>query len=600
MMRPCCRHLWVLPVVWLTCANFSCSGSNTPAESVTVVADTESDVTSSPETTAESLSESPKETVAEVSEPTTPTSALVSEVASEETPLEPVPSVSAVDARRAARRARERWAAERRSRRRPPAQDVQEAPEPAVPLDRSPPVVETPAGDESVVAIIGDYQITGKDFHDRMLQELSADPYEVTAVTQAVTPGEVIRMLLAEKAIAMEARKQGVDKSERVLSAMVRFNERELVNRLGSHVVSQQVSVTEDEIERYMKDKPKLNRTQAEMSLRRNKARSAFNAYTSGLTQTLDMKKVPENFAKAAQIHDTLRFHPKKPRSHNASWILRDQILNELASEDAAIVLATFEGGQFTVKDLLMALHAMSPPGRPRNLGTEAGIEAFLLKAIRKPLQVTQAKAMKLDQSADFLKKQRAHEDGQLYSAVQVEKRKEVVEPNEAEIDAYYQTVKAVVGKRDSVKAKVIWCRDRAAAESAKAELVGGKPFPQVQQKFSIDEKDTKERNFYASSEGFLWPEIWAGEPNDIVGPLLGLHTVDRNRKFDWRVLQLVGKEEGSPQTLDDNLRNTLKWGMQDDRSTAHFRAYAEKTLAKYAYTVIEERLKAFDPRNVP
>ena len=103
--------------------------------------------------------------------------------------------------------------------------------------------------------------------------------------------------LLAEKAITMEARKQGVDKSERVLSAMVRFNERELVNRLGTHVVSQQVSVTEDEIERYMKDKPKLNRTQAEMSLRRNKARSAFNAYTSGLVQTLDMKKVPENFA---------------------------------------------------------------------------------------------------------------------------------------------------------------------------------------------------------------------------------------------------------------------------------------------------------------
>ncbi len=62
----------------------------------------------------------------------------------------------------------------------------------------------------------------------------------------------------------------------------------------------------------------------------------------------------------------------------------------------------------------------------------------------------------------------------------------------------------------------------------------------------------------------------------------------------------MVAKEEGSPQTLDDNLRNNLKWGIQSERSTAHLRAYAEKTLAKYAYTVIEGRLKAFDPRNVP
>ena len=153
-----------------------------------------------------------------------------------------------------------------------------------------------------------------------------------------------------------------------------------------------------------------------------------------------------------------------------------------------------------------MALHGMSPPGRPRNLGTVAGIEAFLLKAIRKPLQVAQAKALELDQSADFRKKQREHEDRQLLGAVQTDKRKEVAEPSEAEINAYYQTVKDVVGKRDSVKAKVIWCRDRAAAENAKAALVGGKPFPEVQLEFNTDEKDAKERDFYASAEGFLWP----------------------------------------------------------------------------------------------
>lgn len=599
MKRPCCRHLWVLSVVWLTLANLSCSGSNATVKSVAVVADT--DATVSSKTTTEPLSTSPESTFAEANAQITPTSAPLIEFASKETAPESTPGVSAVEARRAAaRRDREHKAAERRSRRRPPAKEAQETPEPAVSVGPSPPAVETSAVDESVVARIGDYQITGKDLHDRMMQELASDPYEVTPGTQVVTPNEVIRMLLAEKAISMEARKQGLDKSERVLSAMVRFDERQLVNRLGASVVSQQVSVTEDEIERVMKVNPKLNRTQAEMSLQRSKARGAFKAYSDGLMQRLDVKMTPENFAKAAQIHDTLLHHPKKPRSHNSSWILREQILTELTSEDATIVLSTFKGGQFTVKDLLMALHAMSPPGRPRNLGTVAGIEAFLLKAIRKPLQVAQAKALELDQSADFRKKRREHEDRQLLGAVQADKRKEVAEPSEAEINAHYQTVKDVVGKRDSVKAKIIWCRDRAAAESAKAALVGGKPFPEVQQEFNIDEKDAKERDFYASAEGFLWPEIWAGEPNDVVGPLLGVHSVDRIRKFDWRVLQLVAKEEGSPQSLDDNLRNTLKWGIQAERSAAHLRTHAEETLAKYAYTVIEERLKDFDPRNIP
>ena len=187
MMRPRCRHLWVLPVVWLAFSNFYCSGSNTPFESVSVAADIESDVRLSPKTRTESLSESPQEAAAE----------------------EAPPTVSAVEARRAtARRKRERAIVERRSRRGTPAQDAPKTSEPTASVDSSGSAAETPAVDETVVATIGDYQILAKDFQDRMMQELAPDRYEMTVLPPTATPGEVVRMLLAEKAIAMEARKQ--------------------------------------------------------------------------------------------------------------------------------------------------------------------------------------------------------------------------------------------------------------------------------------------------------------------------------------------------------------------------------------------------------
>ena len=109
-------------------------------------------------------------------------------------------------------------------------------------------------------------------------------------------------------------------------------------------------------------------------------------------SQQAVIQKHEGTFSRIAIIHKRLLEDPQMPRKQSTFTL--QQIRDELNSEEKAIVMASFEGGQFSALDWFMALQKIAPPTRPRNLNTVRGVEDFLDKFLLSGSKSPQIKAV--------------------------------------------------------------------------------------------------------------------------------------------------------------------------------------------------------------
>lgn len=465
----------------------------------------------------------------------------------------------------------------------------------------SAPKVVVPApvemNDTTVVASIKGWDITGKELRERAYREVYPDQYDMTPRIEPVDLNDVTLLLLGEKALAMQAHEQGQHKEGNVATSLERYRTTLLIRQLMSQVVKEKdVQVSEAEVKAYQKIKPELDDARAKAMLMRMKGQKLAGDFIGKLRTSRHAQKKTENFAKAAALHQKLLLHPKEPRTNNVSWILRKQIQNELTPDQKKVVLATYDGGVFTVEDWFTALHQIAPPGRPKNLGTAKGVEQFLDRSLRQPLLRAEAIERGLDKDGQFIKSVLEREYSSLYNKVRSDMTKAVAEPNDQEVEAHYAAIKDQYGREDSLKAQIIWCENKAAALKAKAELNQGKTFAEVQAKYAVDKKNLEPRTLALRQEGMFWQEIWASEPNQVIGPMLGF----REGKFGWRVIKTLEKERKDPKDLDENIRRTLQWEIRKDQVDVQLKERTKELLRAYPHKIYRERLKAFDPANTP
>lgn len=461
----------------------------------------------------------------------------------------------------------------------------------------SAPPVMSDVNDATVVASIGDWMVTGKELRDKIYTEVYPDHYDMTPRIKPVDPHEAVFLLLGEKALAMEAHEQGKHKEGTVASSLERYRTNLLINQLMSQVIKlSDVQVSDAEVKAFQTIKPKLDDAQAKTTLMKTKAQKLGRDFIAKLYTSRHAQKKTENIAKVAQMHQRLLLRPKEPRANNISWILRKQIQNELTPDERKIVLATYDGGAFTVEDWFSALHQMAPPGRPKNLGTAKGAEQFLDRSLRQPLLRAEAVERGLDKDVKFIKMVREREYSSLINLVRSDMTKAVPDPNDQEITAHYAAIKEKFGREDSLKAQLIWCENKAAALKAKAELDQGQAFAEVQAKYTIDKKNLEPRDLSLRQEGMFWEDIWTSEPNQILGPVLGF----QERQFRWRIIKILEKQPKGPKDLDDSIKSALKWEIRKDKVDAQLCERMRDVLKKYPHKVFKERLKAFEPANTP
>jgi hypothetical protein len=460
---------------------------------------------------------------------------------------------------------------------------------------QEPPVAKT-VEQPDTVARIGDYAITKKELEQRLMAKIR--PYNYEQLDEQVETFDINKVLLemiAEKAIVMEGRKQGYLQDEEIGIVIDRFKDRKLASMAWSQYIQDrkgELEVTEEEIDGQVKANPKLDQARAKLQLQRQKATQLFEQYYNQLCEKLHLKKESANFLKAAQIHDRLLNKPKAPRKQ--WWILTTQIKEELTPEEKDIVLATYDGGKMTLKDWLYALMEMSPPSRPKDLNTEKGVETFLDRVLRVPIFVAEAKSLGFDKDKDFLQELREREDMSLLGKTISEKVKDVNEPTEAQIIAYFEKNKKKFSTPRTMKIDQIWCSDLETANKVKAELESGMDFEVAKTEYSL-QKQSKPMNIYPGSEGIFFQDLWKGDPNQIVGPIKGFYA----EGLKWRIVKILEKKPAEIKEYSADMKDRIKWRMMGEQKEVILADYRKELLQKYPYEIYADRITDIDPLKV-
>jgi hypothetical protein len=469
----------------------------------------------------------------------------------------------------------------------------------ASPLPAEKPAEPAPDANEvtpqpQVVGKIGDYLITKDEFKQRLAQEIRPQREEYVVSQELPTPLAVLRTMLAEKAMIMEARQRGYLDDEAMSSSIERYRQRLLVNLCANDFVMANVPVTEAEIAKERQTDPNLTREQAELKVRRVKAPPVIKAFYAQMQQKHKLEKVKENFSKAAEIHQRLLLHPAKPRGRTVFWITNKQIREELTDAEKNLVLARYSSGQFTLYDWFKALSSMAPPGRPKDLGQPQGVEKLLDRALPSVIWAAEAVARGYDKNEKLLQQVKAREDMQLLGKIKGEKYREVPEPNEAEMKAFFEAHQEQFATSATLKVEQVWCPDLQSAQEARKMLVQGASLEAVNKAHGLAEQ-SKPYNVYPSGEGIFWDELWKTEPNGVAGPLKGFYQTG----IKWRVARVLEKTPPVPKPYGDDIKNQVKSAVMTQRRQKMFAAYETELLEKYPHEIYADKIKDIDPLEV-
>ena len=448
--------------------------------------------------------------------------------------------------------------------------------------------------DANIVALIGDYIITKDELEEELFRELQPYDYEgYSAKSKPADANQVLARMVAEKAMIMEGRRNGVLETEMIFNAVKQFKDRQLVNRLMERQVTGRLTISDAEIAEKMKTDPKLDRAGAEQAVKRDKANAIMTAYYDELYKRSDVKKAPANFAKAAEIHQRLLLRPIVKR--DVAFIRYAQIKNELTEAEKNILLATFNGGKVTLKDWFETINEIAPPYRPRDLNTETGVDRLLERTLRTPILVVEAIRLKLDENEALKKQVREYEDRNLLGDARQRVGNDAPEPNAAQIRAYFDEHKDEFRDGQKLKVDQIWCANLKAAQAAKAELDEGKDFASVKQAHSLD-KESKVSDIYPGTEAYFWLELWNGDPNTVVGPVKGM----LRNEFRWRVVKILEKHPGTMSEFSEKVPDRVKRTMQSEERRAAMEQYQKDLLKKYTHKIYADRIKDINPLDIP
>jgi len=444
------------------------------------------------------------------------------------------------------------------------------------------------------VAQIGDHAIAKDELTQRLAQEVRPQRDGYGLAKAPATAESVLRKMVAEKAMALEGRQLGYLDDEILRSSLQQFRQRQLIRLFLTDYVMENVAVAESEIEQALTADPNLSHEQAEMKIRSSKAGPALDELYRQLLEKFKLEKVRENFAKASQIHQRLLSRPVETRARGVFWITNKQIRNELSDDEKQIALARYTEGQLTLYDWFQALGQMAPPGRPKNLSTDKGVESLLDRALKPVIWAAEAVVRGYEKNEQFIEPVQAREDMMLLGKVRSAKYKEVEEPSAEQVKAYFEAHREQFGKRASLKVEQIWCPDLETAEKAKQMIAEGASFESANEAHGL-RKGQKPHNVYPDSEGLFWDNLWKAEPNLIVGPVKGFY----DASIQWRLVKVLEKTPAEAISYSDNVENQVRSALMAQRREAVLADYEAALLKKYPHQIFADRIEDIDPLEV-
>ena len=445
-----------------------------------------------------------------------------------------------------------------------------------------------------VVAKIGDLVITRAELEERLVRELRPREEEFPTESKPVTAEATLNVMLAEKAMSLEGRRLGFLNDESIHQRMEELERNRLAMMVQESLFPGPPAVTPADVNAVLKERPQLKPDQAKLLAQRAAALKIFNQFYSKLVEKFHLRKVPANFATAAQIHQRLLLKPVEPRGPGEYWIKNSQVRTELSEKERNLALATYDGGQFTLKDWFQVICNIAPPRRPSDLGTAAGVEKLLDSALRLPILVAEAKTRGYDKDPKLRAEIRQREDQELLYKTQDERLKGAKEPTAEQIKAYFEKNQGRFSQAAKVKISQIWCESLQVAQEIKAALDKGENFESLRTARSL-QKQEEPHNVSAIGEGIFWADLWKADPNQTIGPLRGFYSSG----VKWRLVRILEKTPARVQPYSEQIANGVKWAMISEQRQRLLEAYQKELVAKYPHEVFADRIKGMDPLEI-
>ena len=451
--------------------------------------------------------------------------------------------------------------------------------------------------DEIIVGEIGGHVITKKQVQQSGRSRLREDLYIDGRGSKPREGREILLELIAERAMAMEGRSQGLLEDEITYQSIKRFRDKGLVSLLLRSQFESRIKVSEAQIEALMKTDAKLTRENAKAKLSQEQANKLRDQYYEQLYKKYKVKKLGDNFRKVGLTHNKLLRLPRK--NSRARWVTSKHVRDELTAEERATVLAEFDGEQITIKDWLYGLCEISPPGRATFVKNDKGIEQLLDRVLTMEIFVHEAVVRGFDKNNNFVKKLKEREDTTLISKLRNRIFSKVkTTNNREELLAYFNAHKENFGTPAKLKVDQIWCNDLNTAQQARAELDSGKDFGEVKDKYDVMGlmQQKEPRVITPIREGFFFDELWAGEPNSIVGPVKGTSY----EGLKWRVVKIYEKTPGEIKEYSEDMKNSIQMKLRLVQIDDAMGKLENRLLKKYPHKIYEERIAGVDLLEIP
>jgi peptidyl-prolyl cis-trans isomerase C len=445
---------------------------------------------------------------------------------------------------------------------------------------------------KDVVAQIGDYRITRKELDKMILSE--SFQWSIAGEDEVVTVDakDVLLRIMTEKALLLQARDNKQLDNPYLKFQVGRYRNEILTETLMNRYLEENLVATDAEIDQKLKSNPELTRKNARNMILRKKKPQVVEKYYTDLLDKIKVKKVKENYALAVKANYKMLTEAMSQKPVK-TWIQVRQVV-ELPQEVKDTTLVTHDLGVVTIEDLFAGICELSPPSRPENLNSYKAFNEILDNIMRMYIFAAQAVHEGIDKEDSFIRKVRDREDLLLLNSIKPELYKLAKVPTEDEVKAYFEKHKDRFLIPRSVRIDNIWCNSRETAVKAKQELDAGGDFEQVKQQYTID-KRLRASYVNPKSENIFFNDIWAVEPNDIIGPIKGFHRND----LKWRVVKVLEKNNAKPAEFSNDIVKSVKDVIRTERFKAVLDKRRQELFLKFPYKIDYDVLKTVDPLGI-
>ena len=401
---------------------------------------------------------------------------------------------------------------------------------------------------------IGQYSISKKQLEHRLRGELLHANERNSDLPMPLSPELMLKEMLFEKAMIIEGRNRGYLEQGYNQKLVDDFRKKYLYKKILDKYVKKHLEITDKDIQKKMNEDPTLEWNQAEKLVTRERTVKLLDEYHENLLNKYKVNKYKENYSKIIELHGKLK--SQSPGAGRMTFVRVKQVAQDLTDSEKSIVLASFDDKKITSKDWFYQICDMSPPSRPDNLNTPAGVDNILDNTIKIHLFVHEAVQKGLSQTEEFRILLERREEKVLLHSMKYMIMKQIAENyTDKQLKDLYESNKELFKKDDKIKIRQMWCSSFESARKAREAWEKGEDFNKLQKEY-CNLKWKNSRYVHRHNEGIYFDRFEKASEGDIIGPIKGVY---KEEEFKWRVLKITEKKSRGYNQFNDNYKRTVK-----------------------------------------